>query len=148
MERTHLIQRLTERRIDQVYPLVLLARPHFTLETWQRFCATRIGDDGAEARLRSGVLLAINKAGYVRGLCSYKVGGSDRLRDVLSIDILAFAHLFHSGEVLDRMLDEAEAIGMSAGCRVIEIADQDLGEWLDRAGKGRKLAISLLRKVQ
>lgn len=141
---TYLIQRLTERRVNQVYPLVLLARPQFTLEAWHRLCAARIGDDSPQARLRSGFLLAINKADYIRGLCGYEVGEVGRQK-VLSIDILVFAHLFNSGEILDQMLDETESIAMSAGSKTIEIADRDLGEWLDRAGKGRKLAISLRR---
>src|SRR3546814_4236961 len=44
VERTYVIQRLTQRRVDQVYPLVQLARPHVTLAAWRDLCARRIAD--------------------------------------------------------------------------------------------------------
>jgi hypothetical protein len=148
VERTYLIQHLTQHRVDQVYPLVLLARPRFSLEAWRQFCATRTEEAGAASQPQAGILVAVNKAGHVRGLLSYRVSSLVPARHVLCIDLLAFAHLFRPEEVLEQMLDEAEAIGTAWGCRAIEVEAEDLGEWLDRADAERKLPVRVLRKVR
>src|SRR3546814_12617693 len=87
VERTYVIQRLTQRRVDQVYPLVQLARPHVTLAAWRDLCARRIADSENLALPPGGILLAVDKADYVRGLCSYTVGAPESAQQVLRVEI-------------------------------------------------------------
>src|SRR5690606_26453045 len=124
---SYVIRHITARRVDQAYPLVMLKRPHLTLDAWRQFCAGRMANRGQAPRPPAGVLLALDRAGYVRGLCSYEIDGRPRKRPALRIDILAFAHLFAFDAILDRMLDELGAIAASFGCGSMEIDEDDCG---------------------
>ena len=148
VEQTYVIRQITQRMVDQAYPLVLLARPHLTLEAWRHFCAGRTEEGRTSARPRCGVLLAVTSTGYVRGLCSYEIKALTATRHVLCVDILVFAHLFQPREILYQLLDELEAIADSHGCDSIDIEAEDLGEWLDRAGPGRKLPVRSMRDAR
>lgn len=148
MEQTYVIQQITQRMVDQVYPLALLACPHLTLEAWRHFCAGRTGEGRAADQPHCGILLAVNRTGYVRGLCCYKISALMAAEYALCVDILVFAHLFQPLEILHQMLDELEAIATSHGCSSIDIEAEDLGEWLDRAGTGRKLPVRSMRDAR
>lgn len=128
------LEHVVRGRVDQTYPLALLARPRLTLEGWRSYCGRRSALRGA------GLLLAIDPGDCVRGLSSY-AGPASASAGVLDVDIFVVAHVFDPQPIVMEMLDELERLAIAAGCRIIEFAPQDFQALPQRVTSGRGIAL-------
>lgn len=86
MSTSYVIESVGSKTIDRAYPLVKLVGPTLTLHEWREFCqdhaAPRIHEAPGD---KEEIVVALNKQGYVKGLCIYTVrdhGTYGRLLDV------------------------------------------------------------------
>jgi hypothetical protein len=129
------IERAVPGRIEQSYPLAQLARPKLTLEEWRVRCGRR--------RLAgaNGLLLALDGANCVRGLCSYQVQPDRADGGAVEADLFAAAHPFGAQPFVTELLDELERIAATAGCRAVEFAPEDFHRWLRQSEARRDIAL-------
>jgi hypothetical protein len=127
------LEHMVRGRIDETYPLAQLARPQLTLQAWRAHCSARSAQRGA------GLLLAVDGADSVRGLCSYAAAHGSA--GVLQADLFIVAHPFDPQPIVVQMLDELERLAAAAGCSAIELAPQDFRPAVQRCAAGRSTAI-------
>lgn len=147
VEPSYIIQEITDRRVDQAYPLARLARPQLSLEVWRDLCRVQAGSPAEVGSSACNTLLAMNRAGYIRGLCTYRIVPALPSGRALQVDMLAFAHPIAPEAVLEQMMTELDSVGTSHGCQYIDIDANDLGPWHVRARAGRKLPVRLRRSI-
>lgn len=144
MESSYIIQAITAKRVDQAYALVRLVRPQLSLDSWRDLCRGGAAPAGSAAR---ATLLMLNPAGYIRGLCTYRIERASPSACALRVDMLAFAHPIAPEAILDRLMAELDSVGTSNGCQYIDIDADDLGPWRARACAGRRLPVRLRRSI-
>ena len=123
------IERAAFSRVDQSYPLALLARPNLTLADWR--------SSAQQSAAGAGLLLAVDAGDRVRGLCSYRVRRGGFHAGVLEAEVFAAAHPFDTGPFVAGLLDALERLAVDSGCESVEFAGQDYDRWL-RQAKGRR----------
>ena len=145
LEHSVSIQQITRDRIDQAYPLARLARPSLSLDRWRRLCAGA-DDDPSATMVPRGALLLLDRAGWIRGLCSYRVESGAARIPRLSVDIFALAALFGREELCGRMMEALQRIAMAHGCQAIDMQELDARECRLWHPKGAFIPICSVRQ--
>ncbi|MGF1627812.1 MAG: GNAT family N-acetyltransferase [Alphaproteobacteria bacterium] len=123
---SYTISALSPDKIDQAYPVAMLAIPDLALERWRSAC--RAGEDG-------GFLVALDPSGHIRGLCQVSVVATDGGVQALQVTSLAFATALDVRGVADAMLDALIRLCGRRRCSRLAISVA-----VDRSGAFRALA--------
>ena len=113
------IDRLQRERVDQVFPLIQLLKPHLSWEDWHARALAHMSGDSP----RTGFLAAEDESQVVLGLLQFSVeedldcGRMLRVQNVVALDF--FERL--QNDIAIRLIRAINDLAIDQDCRAIEI---------------------------
>jgi hypothetical protein len=118
----YLLRPLTDRQVDQAFPLIQLAAPELCLERWRAFARSLTG--GARGRrpaegqgpAEAGIMTAQDSSSYIYGLFCYRIH-EDLLSDrALDVSHFCVCSLLDPAGVTEALLEGIDSLGGRLGC--------------------------------
>lgn len=120
---------LSGREIAQAYPLIRELAPEMTLKRWQDYAET-IADAQSTGGPQRGFLAARSSAGYLLGLCCYRVDLDLRDGMTLTVDDVVVPGILGQRQITEALFQAVEGLAQRYGCSSIHISCPVKVSWL------------------
>lgn len=136
---------LDKSRILQAYPLAQAILPDLSLARWAKLAEPLTAPETLD---RQGIMIAVNPAGYIYGLCFYRIEEEDGGRRLtadrfVAFDLLGPPRAFEA--LLSGLDDLAQRLGCFAVHTFLKTPQESHIEGSRRAGHDPKLLIACKR---
>jgi hypothetical protein len=112
------IERLSEERVQEAWPVLLMSRAVLTPDWWQNEARALIRRGG-------GVLVARAIDGSIHGLATYECVEPPRCRRLLAVERLVTVELNRTQPTRAALRDCLEVMAMEKGCASLVIRGED-----------------------
>lgn len=105
---------LSDRQIDQAFPLIQSILPGIRVEDWRHYAGRLISPSDR----RTGIMTVQNR-GYIYGLFSYRVDASLQHGSMLMVENFIVLDLFNPSGAAAALLEAMDALADDLGCSAI-----------------------------
>ena len=134
MSTTYTIEPIGPRTIDKAYAVARIAAPGVSQLEWRQVCQSYFLSRGRldQQQPRERIIVAVNSADYVKGLCVYTPRNHPAYGRMLDVPFLVTASAADNSAVATALLDflQAECKQLDASC--IRFWSMDADTWVRR----------------
>ncbi|KPH77396.1 hypothetical protein [Bosea vaviloviae] len=128
MQQSYKIGRITAAQIDRAYLLVNRVAPKLDLDAWRAFCREILAQK-RQAIDRDDIVIAVNPAGYVQGLCSHAVRNHPFHGRILDVSIFVVTSAADEAGIAGSLLDHLKDLARQDACNTIRIWTLGQNDW-------------------
>lgn len=105
---------LTERQIDQAFPLIQSIAADVAIDTWRAFARAILARPAEDAGI-----MTVQAFDYIHGLFAYRVERSLQHDRVLTVDTISVLELFSPKLAMAALLQVMDDMAVALGCQAI-----------------------------